>query len=84
MGNEFLCIARETWPLWSNESARYVCALTRLAYKNAFHKETQITQYPVGAGLPAKASSQPTMMLTDTPLSLASQLLQGDRAHAGK
>ena len=27
--------------------------------------------------MPAKASSQPTMMLTDTPLSLASQLLQG-------
>ena len=45
MGNAFPCIARETWPLWSNESARYVCALTRLAYKKAFHKETQITQY---------------------------------------
>jgi hypothetical protein len=29
----------------------------------------------VGAGLPAKAISCPTMMLTDTPLSLASQLL---------
>ncbi len=61
MGNAFPCIARETRASRSNETARYVCALTRLAYKKAFHEETQMTQYLVGASLLAMDSSAPRL-----------------------
>ena len=44
---------------------------------------TLLYAIPVGAGLPAMAVYQPTLMLIDPPLSLASQLLQWDCVQHG-
>jgi hypothetical protein len=47
--------------------------------KHFIHPLPQSPQIPVGAGLPAMRAALPTLMLPDTPPSLASQLPQGLR-----
>ena len=58
---------------YSNPEARLVRALSFSPSPDTF----------VGAGLPAMAVYQPTLMLIDPPLSLASQLLQWDCVQHG-